>query len=89
MTNNMIGCSNTAYTTNYQHYSCETQYQFTIICRKCDTKMNGDKQISFEMKQVQITAWPIDININICSIEIKSDVKKLKYDMITRWGEYE
>jgi len=28
-------------------------------------------------------------NINICSIELKRDGKKLKYDMITRWGEYE
>jgi len=30
-----------------------------------------------------------NININICSIELKWDGKKLKYDMITRLGEYE
>jgi len=30
------------------------------------------------------------ININICSIILKWDgCKKLKYDMITRWDEYE
>jgi len=28
-------------------------------------------------------------NINICSIELKWDGKKLDYVMITRWGEYE
>jgi len=30
-----------------------------------------------------------NININICSIELKWDGKILTYDMITRWGEYE
>jgi len=30
-----------------------------------------------------------NININICSIELKWDGKKLKYDMITRWDKYE
>jgi len=29
------------------------------------------------------------ININNCSIEVKWDGNKLKYDMITRWGKYE
>jgi len=32
----------------------------------------------------------VNININICSKELKWDGKKaIKYDMITRWGEYE
>jgi len=30
-----------------------------------------------------------NININICSIELKWDGKRLNYDMIMRWGEYE
>jgi len=30
----------------------------------------------------------INTSINICSIELKWDGKKLKYDMITSWGEY-
>jgi len=30
-----------------------------------------------------------DLTFNIRSIELKWDDKKLKYDMITRWGEYE
>jgi len=30
-----------------------------------------------------------NINIYICSMELKWDGKKLKYDMITRWDEYE
>jgi len=31
----------------------------------------------------------INIDINIYSLELKWDGKRLKYDMITRWGEYE
>jgi len=31
----------------------------------------------------------INSNINMCSIELKWDGKKLKYDMITRWEEYD
>jgi len=30
-----------------------------------------------------------NININICSNEIKWDVNKLNYKSITRWDEYE
>jgi len=29
------------------------------------------------------------LNINIFSIEIEWDGKQLKYEMITRWGDYE
>jgi len=38
---------------------------------------------------VTLSRLAIKININICSIELKWDGKKLNYDMIKRWGEYE
>jgi len=32
----------------------------------------------------------MNMNINICSMQLKWDMaKQQKYDMITRWGEYE
>jgi len=37
----------------------------------------------------QETKHYINININICSVELKLDGKKLEYEIITRWGEYE
>jgi len=31
----------------------------------------------------------VTINVNVCTIERKWNGKKLTYDTITRWGEYE
>jgi len=51
-----------------------------------------DKRNSDEMDIRKLWYRPyinINININICSIELKWDGQKLKYDMIKRWGKYE
>jgi len=48
---------------------------------RCDDLVNRHAAVHININ--------ININIKICSIELKWDDEKLKYDMITRWEEYE
>jgi len=68
------------------HHS--VRMQFNVMPRTRKLKWEFKTRTSFH-SQMGNTRWQFTININISFIELKWDGKKIKYDMITRWGEYE
>jgi len=65
----------------------------TVINFSCDVQRWGYRVLEVGLDSRH--SWPRtyrtigqNININICSIELKWDSKKLKCDMMTRWDEY-
>jgi len=69
--------------------SFDTDNEIVVVTEFAHGELFQILQDDRTLPEDQVSQVFININISIYSIELKWDGIKLKYDMITRWDEYE